>query len=65
MKASVIFDYAIGDPVEVIHAGDIEGRVSAQINNVDGKSYRVRWWHNGTIEDKELYAWEIRAKKQH
>lgn len=62
---TVIFDHAIGDPVEIVHAGDIEGRVCAHVNNVEGKQYRVRWWQDGRLHDEALYALEIRAAKQH
>ena len=62
---TVIFEHAIGDSVVIIHAGDIEGRVCAQVNGIAGKQYRVHWWQDGRLQDEVLYDWEIRATKQH
>lgn len=63
-KETVIFEHAIGDEVEIVHALDIRGHVCAQIRNADGNQYRVRWIHNGEVKDELMFAWEIQAVKQ-
>ena len=60
-RQQVIFEHAIGDEVEIVHAIDIRGHVCAQIRNADGDQYRVRWWQDGRLHDEAMFAWELRA----
>ena len=56
----VSFEYAVGDHVLVIHAGDIPARVSALKLEYSGRQYRVIWWQDGRRYEDWMLEWEIK-----
>lgn len=64
MSLTVTYSHALGDAVLVIHAGDIEGRVSGQKSEYTGLMYRVVWWMDGHRCEDWLHAWELAPAKK-
>jgi len=53
------FEYDIGERVRVVHAGDIEGHVTALKVEACGLQYRVIWWQDGRRMEDWLLGWEL------
>lgn len=59
-KATIEFDYSIGDAVRIVDI-DRTGRVIALLRDNDGVSYRVTYWDNGQRRTEWLFLYEIKA----
>ncbi len=60
----VDFEYDVGDRVSVVHAGNIDGHVTALKLEACGQQYRVAWWQDGRRMEDWLLAWELKGVPQ-
>ncbi len=56
---TIQFKYRIGDEIKIIDI-ETEGRIASQLNDINGKQYKVIYWNDGLRKEEWMYDWELK-----